>query len=115
MKASLKSSPKVSISAMRIEKGNSKEKTSNHINSKANLLYSIDNNITNNEIKPHHRKSIIFIRNFIIDNLDLTVVANEKSLSFTKNENGPDCNISNEFEEKKIILSPKSKLKVLHF
>ena len=61
MKASLKSSPKYSISSLRIDKKNFKEKkTSSQINSKRNLINSVDNNLSNYEIKPHHRKSINF-------------------------------------------------------
>ena len=46
-------------------------------------------------------------------NLDFTTIANEKSISSSKNETGIDYNISCELEGKKKILSSQSKLKVI--
>ena len=47
--------------------------------------------------------------------LDFTTVANEKSISSSKNETGIDYNTSCELEERKNILSSQSKPKVTYF
>ena len=48
-------------------------------------------------------------------NLDFTIVANENSISSSKNKTGIDYNTSFEFEEKKFNLSSQSMLKVSYF